>query len=193
MDNLHSVSLRGRQLASAGSGTSEGDVLPSRLQIQWLSLGLLMLVSALASGGSIQKCVDAQGKVSFTDKPCQSTEKATVIKPTQAAPLPTSTQTSTWKKVCDADRLAMREKTVPIKELEQVKNRIATCLYLQVQEAAAAHAAREASESRAEFARKSPTCQALFTEVSALQAKLETPEQIQHYIERTAVYERTCP
>jgi hypothetical protein len=164
-----------------------------------------MLVSMFAHSASIQKCVDAQGKVSYTDKPCQSAESSVFSRPAEGSKVirtaAESTQSATplsnaLRKACDADRLAMREKTVPIADLEKVKNRIAACTHLEIQEIASAIEAAdavEASERQAEFARKSPKCQALYTELSALQSTMEAPEEIEHYIALQRVYERTCP
>jgi hypothetical protein len=175
-----------------------------RPQAKMMCLGLLMLVSMFAHGASIQKCVDAQGKVSYTDKPCQSAESPVYSRPVRetkairAATEPTQPAPvlrDALRKACDADRLAMREKTVPIADLETVKNRVAACTHLEIQEIASAIEAAdavEASEWQAEFARKSPKCQALYTELSALQSTMEAPEEIEHYIALQRVYERTC-
>ena len=202
MNTLQGSNWHGLQLNSTRCATFEGQLLPTRTHAKIMCLGLLLLVSMLARGADVQKCVDAQGKVSYTDKPCQHAEKSvfsrpapvskvirTASKPTQPAPA----LSNGLRKVCDADRLAMREKTVPIADLEKVKNRIAACAYIEIQEATAVHDAAEASESQAEFARKRPACQALFKELSALQTTMETPEEIEHYIARQRVYERTCP
>jgi Domain of unknown function (DUF4124) len=202
MNTLHSSNLHTRYVNTTRWATFEGRLLPKRLQTKIMCLGLLMLVSTLASGADIQKCVDAQGKVSYTDKPCQGAEKSVSSRPapapkvirTASEPMqPAPALSNDLRKLCEADRLAMREKTVPIADLEKLKIRIAACAHLEIQEAIAAHDAAEASESQAEFTRKSPACQAQFTELSDLQSTMEASEEIEHYIALQRVYERTCP
>jgi hypothetical protein len=202
MSTLHSSNLRTRYVNTTRWATFEGWLRSKHPQTNIICLGLLMLVSTLASGAGIQKCVDAQGKISYTDKPCQGAEKSVSSRPAPASKVirtaseltqPAPALSNDLRKLCEADRLAMREKTVPIADLEKLGNRIATCSYLEIQEAIAAHDAAEASESQAEFARKSPACQAQFTKLSDLQTTMETSEEIEHYIALQRVYERTCP
>jgi Domain of unknown function (DUF4124) len=194
MNTLHSFNWPGLQLSPTRFATFECCILSTRTQAKVICFGLLMLITMFASGAGIQKCVDAQGKVSYTDKPCQGTEKSKVIRAAPAQPTPALS--NALRKACEADRLAMREKTVPIADLEKLKNRVAACAQLELRELLAASEAIDAAEARewhAEFARKSPACQARWKELSALQSTMETSEETEHYIALQRVYERTCP
>lgn len=160
---------------------------------------LLLMSSSMALAGEIHKCVDAQGKVSYSDKPCLSTETSATIpnvhNPTVDLQWPAPLVTSRLQQECIAARQAMRDKTVPLSELENLKNRIRLCLYLEIKELEReTQAARkaDAEKRQAELARMSPECQALWKEVSTLQTTIESPDEINHYINRSELYQRSC-
>lgn len=164
-------------------------------------MALLFWCSAYAWGGGIQKCVDADGKVAFSDKPCPTAATSETI---TLAPKPLATQQSaaqtfsdTQRDVCAATKKAMRDKTLPVEELEELKRQIKECVGLSALIAAASQqaaerSANEAEAQRAKIARMSPECQALWQEVVTLQTTIETPDEIRHYINRSDLYQSTC-
>ncbi len=173
--------------------------LPRMHRIAWLFCTTVLLGSSIAWAGEIQKCVDVQGKVSYTDKPCPATDKSETLRmaadPPVAPESPAPPLGSAQSAECAAVKQAMRDQTVPVDRLNEHNNRVRTCLRAELQEAMAQAEADERAEAqarRAEIARKSPECQALYTELSALQASLETPDKVNYYIGRQREYERTC-
>ncbi|MGE4070653.1 MAG: DUF4124 domain-containing protein [Lysobacterales bacterium] len=161
--------------------------------------GWLLMSSSPAWAGDIHKCVDEQGSVSYSDKPCSGTETATTMPEVRGSPAdlrwPASQAPSPVQAQCAADRQAMREKTVPLSELEKVKNRIQGCLLLEMQELerqAQADRKAEAEKRQAEIARMSPKCQARWQELIDLQVTMETPDEINRYIKLGDIYRRKC-
>ena len=71
-------------------------------------IALLLLCSAFAWAGGIQKCLDAQGKVAYSDKPCPTTQKSETI-PT--APKATETKQSAAPKAAGAESAARSDET----------------------------------------------------------------------------------
>ncbi len=170
-----------------------------QLSFAALCCGLWLMSSSPAWAGDIHKCVDAQGSVSYSDKPCSGTETATTMPEVRDPPAdlrwPAPQTPSPVQAQCAADRQAMRDQTVPLSELEKVKNRIQGCLLLEIQELerqVQADRKAEAEKRAAEIARMSPKCQARWKELIDLQVTMETPDEINRYIKRGDIYRRKC-
>lgn len=160
---------------------------------------LLLLGASTAWAGNIQKCVNADGQVSYSDKPCLTTEESETVSirrdPQSDLRWPTPTVMEPWKKECAAARQALREQTVPLSELEHLREKVRVCLQLEIldgQREAELAAKAEAEERRQEIARMSPECQARYGELITLQTTMEAPDEIKRYIRLSDKYQSDC-
>jgi hypothetical protein len=172
------------------------------MKSNYLLLMSLLLATTPLTAASYNKCVDKNGAVSYSNKPCPTNQSKQVVNVApapayKAQPERADLELSAQQRAqCDAARRTIRG-NAPIEpsELERLRTQIQVCVVAEFNATIKAMEAEDRAAAKAEEARikaMSPACQSIRKELIALQTSMSEPAQIDDYIKMQRVYEQDC-